>query len=73
MGIVLREVLTPYESLAPVFHLVTIVFVILLWRFNLKIARYFARAQILHLQPDSFYGSFTDFQLPLSKYDMFIC
>lgn len=41
MGIVVREALKPYEWLAPVFHLVTVVFVILLLKFNLKVARYF--------------------------------
>ena len=41
MGTVVREALKPYDWLAPVFHLVTIVFVILLWKFNQKIFRYF--------------------------------
>jgi len=41
MGIVVREALKPYDWLAPVFHLATIIFVILLWKFNLKIFRYF--------------------------------
>jgi len=40
MGIVLRESLEPYNWLAPVFHLVTIVLVILLWKFNRKVSKY---------------------------------
>ena len=41
MGLVLRESLTPYLWLSPVFHLITIVFVILLWKFNIKVMKYF--------------------------------
>jgi len=41
MGIVVREALNPYRWLAPIFHIATIIFMILLWRFNEKIGRYF--------------------------------
>jgi len=41
MGIVVREALKPYSWLAPAFHLATIIFVILLWKFNMKVSRYF--------------------------------
>lgn len=41
MGIVIREALEPYDWLAPAFHLATILLVILLWKFNLKVSRYF--------------------------------
>ena len=41
MGIVLRESLTPYIWLAPAFHLATIVLIILLWKLNTKVAKYF--------------------------------
>jgi hypothetical protein len=41
MGVVVRESLQPYGWLAPLFHVATIVFVILLWRFNKKVSKYF--------------------------------
>jgi len=41
MGIVVREALNPYKWLAPAFHIATIIFVILLWKFNKKTGRYF--------------------------------
>jgi len=41
MGIVVREALKPYDWLASVFHLATIVLVILLWKFNTKVSKYF--------------------------------
>jgi len=41
MGLVLRESLVPYLWLAPIFHLVTIIFAVLLWKFNAKIMKYF--------------------------------
>lgn len=41
MGIVLRESLVPYLWLAPVFHLATIVLVILLWKLKTKAVKYF--------------------------------
>jgi len=41
MGIVLRESLMPYIWLAPAFHLATIVLIILLWKLNTKVAKYF--------------------------------
>lgn len=41
MGIVLRESIEPYLWLAPAFHLATIVLVILLWKFNTKVLKYF--------------------------------
>jgi hypothetical protein len=39
MGLVLRESLTPY--LWPAFHLATLVLVILLWKLNTKVVKYF--------------------------------
>lgn len=41
MGIVLRESLIPYIWLAPAFHLATIVLIILLWKLNTKVVKYF--------------------------------
>lgn len=41
MATVIREALEPYNWLAPAFHLATIVLLILLWKFNIKILRYF--------------------------------
>ena len=41
MGIVVREALKPYDWLAPAFHLATILLVILLWKFNTKVSKYF--------------------------------
>ncbi|UCH70740.1 MAG: hypothetical protein JSV29_01790 [Candidatus Bathyarchaeota archaeon] len=41
MGIVVREALQPYAWLAPVFHLATLVFLTLLWKFNMKVLKYF--------------------------------
>lgn len=41
IGFTLRESLVPYLWLAPVFHLVTIVFIIILWKFNRKVIKYF--------------------------------
>lgn len=41
MGVVLREALVPYGWVAPIFHVVTAIFVILLWKFDGKIGRYF--------------------------------
>lgn len=41
MGIVVREALQPYDWLAPVFHLATVAFVILLWKFTMKVSKYF--------------------------------
>jgi len=41
MGIVVREALQPYNWLAPVFHLATVAFVILLWKFSMKVSKYF--------------------------------
>jgi hypothetical protein len=41
MGIVLREALKPYGLWAPVFHIITIFLVILLWKFNREVSRYF--------------------------------
>ncbi len=41
MGIVVREALKPYDWLAPVFHVATMVFVILLWKFSMKVSKFF--------------------------------
>jgi len=41
MGVILREALVPYGWLAPIFHVATIIFVILLWKYDGKIGRYF--------------------------------
>jgi hypothetical protein len=41
MGLVLRESLIPYLWLAPAFHLATLVLVILLWKRNTKVIKYF--------------------------------
>ena len=41
MGTVVRESLQPYGWLAPAFHIATIVFAVLLWRFNGKVSKYF--------------------------------
>ena len=41
MGVVLREALKPYGWWAPVFHIITIFLVILVWKFNWKVSRYF--------------------------------
>lgn len=41
MGIMVRETLKPYSWLAPVFHVATLVLMVLLWRFKKKIGRYF--------------------------------
>jgi hypothetical protein len=41
MGIVLREALIPYLWLAPVFHVATIILVILLWKLKTKVMKYF--------------------------------
>ena len=41
VGTVVREALQPYAWLAPVFHLATLVLLILLWKFNMKVSKYF--------------------------------
>jgi hypothetical protein len=41
IGLVLRESLVPYLWLAPAFHLVTIILVVLLWKLNTKVVKYF--------------------------------
>jgi len=41
MGVVVRESLEPYGWLAPVFHVATMVLVVLLWWFNGKMSKYF--------------------------------
>lgn len=38
---VLKEALIPYRWLAPIFHIATIIFMVLLWKFNKNVGRYF--------------------------------
>jgi hypothetical protein len=41
MGEVLRESLTPYSWIAPILHVATAIFIVLLWKFKSKVSRIF--------------------------------